>query len=52
MVRAGSFFDFRPIAEARVLNLRAGRPSLGLEDEVEEVEGYLSSSSMGKLERE
>ena len=49
MVRAGSFLDLRPIAEARVLNLREGRPSLCLEDAGED--GYFSLSS-ARLEKE
>ena len=50
MVRAGSFLDLKPMAEANVLNLRVGRASLGLEDELEAVEGYFSSSSTARLE--
>ena len=41
MVRAGSFLGLRPIAEARVLNLRV---SFCFED-VDGGEGYFSSSS-------
>ena len=52
MVRAGSFLGLRPMAEARVLNLRVGMASLCLEEEAEAVEGYFSSSSWARLARE
>ena len=52
MVRAGTFLDLRPMADARVLNLRVGRTSFGLEDELDGVDGYLSSSSAARLEAE
>ena len=51
MVSAGSLLLLRPIAEARVLNLRDGRASLDLGDALDAVEGYFSSSS-ARLETE
>lgn len=51
IVRAGSFLGLKPIAEARVLNLRAGRTSFGFED-VDGGEGHFSSSlAMVETER-
>ena len=52
IVRVGSFLGLRPMAEARVLNLRVGRPSLDLDEEGDGVEGYFSSSSAARLETE
>lgn len=49
MVSTGTFLDLKPMAEASVLNLREGRPSLCLE---ELAEGWYFSLSSARLEKE